>query len=113
MLKGFWPDPALKLQPLVNAGTMIPPVPESTLPALPVIIVQGQGGGGGGGARYQHTQSAPLDTWTVNHNLGYFPTSVTVSTAGGVEVDAGVENVTVNQLLIKTSQPFAGLARIS
>jgi hypothetical protein len=47
MLKGFWPDPALKLQPLVNAGTMIPPVPESTLPALPVIIVQGQGGGGG------------------------------------------------------------------
>ena len=62
--------------------------------------------------RYEHIQSAALPTWTVNHNFGFWPASVSVQSPGGVEVDAGVTHITVNQLQIDFTAPYTGKAYI-
>lgn len=68
--------------------------------------------GGAGGTSYQHTQSAASASWTVNHNLGRWPSAVSVLSAGSVEVEADVIHVSINQLIVNFAAPFAGLARI-
>jgi hypothetical protein len=69
-----------------------------------------QGEPGINGAGYQHTQAVASATWTVNHNLGFFP-GTTVYSTGGAEVEAEVLNVSVNQVLIYFAAPYAGSAR--
>lgn len=70
------------------------------------------GGGGGATSTYQHTQSVAAASWNVNHNLGRWPSAVTVLSSGGVEVEADVIHLSINQLTINFSAAFAGLARI-
>lgn len=66
-------------------------------------------GGGGGATNYTHLQPTPSDTWTVNHNLGFFPdTEVFV---GAEKVTAQVLNVSANQLLVYWSTPRSGSVR--
>ena len=67
----------------------------------------GGGGGGGGAVNYLHTQSSASDTWTVNHNLGYRPV-VSVRSPGGVEVEATVTHVSVNQCVVTFAAPYTG-----
>lgn len=69
-----------------------------------------QGDPGVNGAGYEHEQAAASDEWTVNHNLGFYP-SVAVRSTGGVEVEAEVLHVSVNQFKVYFSAPFAGFAR--
>lgn len=49
---------------------------------------------------YQHDQTTPLSTWTVNHNLGRSPGSVRVLSAGGVELFCDVLETSLNQLTV-------------
>ena len=94
-------------QPLV---TIAPPdvTPTYTLTAM----TQGPtGSSGSAGSTYIHTQSTPLDVWTVAHNLGFRPT-VTVTTTGGVEVEGGeVLHVSTVVLTITFDVAFTGSAR--
>lgn len=76
-----------------------------------VVTPGPQGPAGAVAAAYVFTVSSPLDTWTVNHNLGYRP-DVHVYTAGSVEVDADVVHVSANQTVITFAVPFAGYARL-
>lgn len=59
--------------------------------------------------RYVHQQSSPATTWTVNHNLARRPT-VSILSNGGVEVEAAVSHITLNQLTISFAAAFAGQA---
>lgn len=59
---------------------------------------------------YTHTQASGLDTWTVNHNLGRYPI-VSVLSPGGVEIEAAVQHITVNQLLVQFASALTGTAR--
>lgn len=61
---------------------------------------------------YEHVQASAASGWTVNHNLGRWPSAVTVVTPGGVEVTGGVTHVSLNQTTIAFAQPFAGRARV-
>ena len=63
-----------------------------------------------GGPSYTHNQPSPAATWTINHNLGFYPHIVVLS-PGLVEVDANVVHISPNQAIIQFSTPFAGLAR--
>jgi hypothetical protein len=49
---------------------------------------------------------------TINHNLGRAPMAVTLTTLGGVEFDAAVHHLNLNQLQIHLDSPIAGYCRV-
>lgn len=55
------------------------------------------------------TQTIASDTWTINHNLGQFP-SVTVVDPTGKVVLADVQYMSNMQIVVTFSLPFAGKA---
>ncbi len=59
--------------------------------------------------RFTHTQASAATSWTVNHNLGYRPT-VTIFSAGGVEVEAGILHTTLNQVQLSFNVAVSGTA---
>ena len=90
-----------------------------TVDVLPVVVTvdigntgpQGPAGppGSSGSDIYDHTQSSPSATWTVNHNLAMKP-DVEVRNSGGQVVWAEVLHVSVNQTIIYFSSPMTGSA---
>jgi len=80
------------------------------LPPMLAFCDVGIQGPPGEGMRHVHIQSAALTEWTVNHNFGRAPSSVRVLSPGGVEVDAAVLDLNLNQIAIAFAQPFAGRA---
>jgi hypothetical protein len=65
----------------------------------------------GSAVSHEHVQASPSATWTVNHGLGFRP-SVTVYSAGGVEVEANVTHTSINQAIISFVVPVSGTARL-
>jgi hypothetical protein len=77
---------------------------------LPAAVI---GPPGRDGAQpYEHVQASASASWIVNHNLGRWPSAVTVVTTGGVEVTGDVTHVSTAQCVIAFAQPFAGRARV-
>jgi len=64
------------------------------------------------GASYIHNQSTSASTWTISHNLGFFP-SVNVVDSGGTTVIGDVSYITENQVSISFSAAFGGKAYFS
>jgi hypothetical protein len=64
------------------------------------------------GASYIHNQSTSAATWTISHNLGFFP-SVSVVDNGGNMVIGDVLYITENQVSISFSASFGGKAYFS
>jgi len=71
------------------------------------------GAAGASGGSYVHTQSTPSTTWTVVHNLGYFPGGVSVVDSAGTKVYGDITHANVNQLVINFSAGFSGKAYLS
>lgn len=61
---------------------------------------------------YIHDQGSPASTWSVTHNLGYYP-NVAVVDSGGTEVIGEVTYADSNSLTISFSSPFGGKAYLS
>lgn len=70
------------------------------------------GPAGPAGVAVDYIQSAPSDTWTINHNLGFNP-SVELLTTGGAEFEANVVHTSVNQTVVYIAMPLAGKARLN
>lgn len=70
---------------------------------------QGPPGESGAFSDFTQTFSAAAE-WVVNHNLGRKPL-VAVSSTGGVEVEANVVHMSVNQLRVFFTVPLAGEVR--
>jgi hypothetical protein len=117
--------------PIIEITLAPPPVVEITVtggpsltitaqPQVEVEIVQAgvqgapgpQGAPGQSAASYEHLQALAADVWTVNHNLGLRP-AVTVLSPGGLEVEASVTHISVNQTVITFVTPQAGSARFN
>jgi hypothetical protein len=64
------------------------------------------------GGIYTHNQGSSSSTWTITHNLGYFP-SVTVVDNGNNVVIGDVSYITANQVSISFSASFGGKAYLS
>ena len=78
--------------------------------------VSGGGGGSGGGTQvlsFVHNQSTVAATWTVNHNLGWYPNVTVLDSAGGTVVEGDVAHLTTNQLRLTFSGAFTGQAYLS
>lgn len=63
----------------------------------------------GAQSRYQHNQSVASDTWTINHNFGYYP-DTEVFSVGGKKMLAEVLNISVNQVQVFFDAQVAGFA---
>ena len=68
--------------------------------------------GGGGATGYVYTQSVVASIWTITHNLGWFP-NVTVIDSAGTTVEGDTTQVNSNQLTIRFSGAFTGVAYLS
>lgn len=73
----------------------------SLAPCIPSASVEG----------YTYTQTAPSDTWVINHNLNRV-VSVYVMTLDGEEMDAYVKQdmVTLDSVTVQFSEPVTGIA---
>lgn len=99
---------ALTLRPefaqgTVEIGSSVTQDEAFTLRMTPYL----KGDPGDAAAQFIHTQSAPLDTWTVNHNKGYRP-SVQVYSPGWVEIEANIIHVSENQIVVQLNEPLTG-----
>jgi hypothetical protein len=61
---------------------------------------------------YTHTQSATATTWTITHNLGFYP-NVTVFDSGDSMVEGSVNHASINSLTITFSAGISGKAHLS
>jgi hypothetical protein len=68
--------------------------------------------GDGSGLSFVHTQGVASDSWTINHNLGYYP-NVTVVDSAKREVVGDVEYINTNTIQITFSSAFSGEAYCS
>lgn len=61
---------------------------------------------------YIHNQIASSSTWTINHNLGYYP-AVSVVDSGGNHVIGDVTYVSQNVVTVSFNASFGGKAYLS
>lgn len=88
-------------------GAPLPAIsPKAPVPTIPVIV-----GPPGAARSYVQTFASAAAEWVVNHNLGVRPTSVTVTTPGGVEMFAEVLHANPNQCRVTFASPQAGVVR--
>lgn len=61
---------------------------------------------------YYHIQSAPATTWSITHNLGFYPNVTTLNSAGD-NVEGVVAYPTLNSVTITFSEAISGKAYLS
>lgn len=64
------------------------------------------------GGNYTHNQITSSSTWTITHNLGFFP-AVSVVDSGGNYVVGDVNYVSQNVVTVSFSSSFGGKAYLS
>lgn len=91
-----------------NSSSTVVSVPlTSTVTAITV----GPQGPAGSGA-YVHTQTTVSSTWTINHNMGFYP-SVELLDTGSQEIDGEISHPSVNQTVVTLNPASAGFARLT
>jgi hypothetical protein len=61
---------------------------------------------------YRHIQNAALTTWSITHNLNFYP-NVTVFNTAGDQVEGSVTHIDETQVTISFSSATAGKAHLS
>lgn len=61
---------------------------------------------------YTHVQSATASTWTIVHNLNFFP-NVTVFDSGDSQVEGSVTHINETTLTVSFSSAISGKAHLS
>ena len=54
----------------------------------------------------------PATTWTINHNLGFYP-SVELFSIGRQEIDGDIVHTSENQVVVNFTVPTSGFARLN
>jgi len=74
--------------------------------------LSGSGSPDGPDLSYVHDQAIASATWTINHNLGKYP-SVTIVTSAGDEVEGDIDYTSINTVQLTFSGAFAGKAYLN
>ncbi len=99
---------------VTSVGVIGPAGPAGpTGPTGPTGATGPAGTSGAAAGTYVHTQSSASATWTVVHNLGYFPGGVSVVDSAGSKVYGDVTHTSTNQLVINFTAGFGGKVYIS
>lgn len=61
---------------------------------------------------YVHDQTSPSSTWTIDHNMGKYP-SVAIVDSGKTVVYGNIQYININSLVITFSLPFGGWAYLN
>ena len=61
---------------------------------------------------YLHEQGLPSAFWSINHNLGKFP-SIHVFDTAGTEIEGSVEYIDINNLTVSFNNAFSGKATLN
>lgn len=61
---------------------------------------------------YRHIQSTASNTWTVTHNLNFYP-NVTIYDSAGSMVEGSIDHQNATSLTITFSGPISGKAYLS
>lgn len=72
----------------------------------------GPPGSGSGSGSYTFSQAIPSATWTIAHNLGFRP-SVQVQNSAHENVIGEIEHVDINNIILRFSGAFSGVAYLS
>lgn len=67
--------------------------------------------GPSGAAGFSFTQGSPSTTWTINHNLGFYPVCEVFS-VGGLFVEVEAINLSLNTVQLNFNSAVAGTARL-
>lgn len=98
--------------------TLLPGVPGqrgATGPAGPVGPTGPQGAvgpAGPAGSSYAHTQNTVSSTWSITHNMGFYP-NVTTTDATGFPIEGEVSYLDLNSLTVSFSIATSGFAYLS
>ncbi len=68
-----------------------------------------EGPAGAAVSSYEHSQPSASDTWIINHNLGFKPSTLAYS-VGGMMMWANVQHIDDNQAQIHFDGPVSGYA---
>ena len=85
--------------------------PARTIVHVADVGPSGPAGASGGG--YVHHQSSALATWTVTHNLGYYPGGISVIDSAETVVIGDVTHTNMNTFTVTFSTPFSGKVYVS
>jgi hypothetical protein len=81
-----------------------------------IIYIPGFGASSGGNntqvISYVHNQGTASATWTINHNLNFYP-NVTIQDSGGTIVEGEIAYTTRNTIIATFSAAFSGKAYLS
>lgn len=80
--------------------------------AARLVLVGTQGVAGAASAGVDFAFLTASTTWTINHNLGVYP-SVQLRSLGHVVFAGDVQHPSVNQAVVTFVSPFAGYARVT
>ena len=61
---------------------------------------------------FNHQQGVSSNTWTINHNLNFYP-NVTVVNSAGTIVEGEITYTNKNSLVLHFQSPFSGNAYLS
>lgn len=61
---------------------------------------------------YMHIQTTPATTWTINHNLNFYP-NITVFDSAGTQVEGSETHTSATTLTITFSSSISGKAHLS
>lgn len=62
---------------------------------------------------YTYLQNTPATTWTVNHNMGKYPSVTVVTSAGDIAGGAEIDYIDKNNLTISFAAAFSGKAYLN
>jgi len=63
--------------------------------------------------RHRHDQGTPSDTWTISHGLKTKPAAVAVFDTSNTMVYGDIDHTNENNLVLRFSLPFAGVAYLT
>jgi len=66
-----------------------------------------------GATSWTHIQSSPSASWTITHNLGYYPGGVSVVDSGGNTCLGDIQYTDTNSLVVNFADAFSGVAYLS
>ena len=72
-----------------------------------------KGADGTPGGSYVHTQSSASSTWTVTHDLGYYPGGISVIDSGETIVVGDITHTSISQFTVSFSTSFSGKVYVS
>lgn len=98
-----------------KVSTVVKASPKTVIIAKPTetIVVSSPSSIPASSIAHVHTQAAASASWTINHNLGYYPGGVSIIDSGGSKVYGDVVFISENQLVVNFTSAFGGKAYIS